>query len=103
MADRGAKNIMLLSRSSPKTTDAVDLLRDLRALGVNCQTPKCDVSSAESLRRVLVENVTSPIKGCVQGTMVLKVSGTSSLPKTAREGKGSANITPAGRTSYSRR
>ena len=82
MAKRGAKNLILLSRSGPKSQAAVDLLKELRALGVRVEAPRCDVSSAESLFAALQEcTALPPIKGCIQGAMVLKVS--KSLPWSA--------------------
>ena len=75
MAGRGARNLIILSRTGPKSEAALDLLRELETLDVHVATPKCDVSSAESLSNTLAQFVTTmpPIKGCIQGTMALKV------------------------------
>lgn len=73
MASRGAKNLMLLSRSGPSSSAASDLLKELKGRGVNVATPKCDVSCSESLSTALKQNTLPPIKGCLQGTMVLRV------------------------------
>ena len=74
MAGRGARNLILLSRSGPKATAALELLDELRDSGVRVETPLCDVSSAESLSAILKQyKELPPIKGCLQSTMVLKV------------------------------
>lgn len=77
MAQRGAKNLILLSRSGPSSNDEVrELLDTLHRLGVRVETPKCDVSDFEALKGVL-ENLQGQmplIKGCVQSSMVLRVS-----------------------------
>ena len=73
MARRGAKNLILLSRSGPKSSAASELLKELRDRDVNVATPKCDVSCSESLSDALKKCKLPPIKGCLQGTMVLRV------------------------------
>ncbi len=75
MVGKGAKNLILLSRSGPVTKAAQELLESLRKAGAMVEAPRCDVSSEKSLCSVL-QNVAGrmpPIKGCIQGTMVLKV------------------------------
>lgn len=75
MSQRGAKNLILLSRSGPKSQAAKDLLKELAARGARAAAPKCDISSSESLSRALRECSEMPqIRGCIQGTMVLQVS-----------------------------
>ena len=76
MVARGARNLILLSRSGPVTKASQELLEDLRKAGVTVEAPRCDVSSEQSLSSVLseLEARMPPIKGCLQCTMVLKVS-----------------------------
>ena len=75
MVGRGAKNLILLSRSGAHSAAAQDLLSELKEQGVRVMAPKCDVSSAESLSDALQMCANMPpIKGCIQGTMVLQVS-----------------------------
>lgn len=76
MATRGAKNLILLSRSGPRTDAARTLVEELRAQGVQVEAPACDVTCTDSLSTVLAHcaHTMPPIKGCIQGTMVLKVS-----------------------------
>ncbi|KAI9842656.1 MAG: Type I Iterative PKS [Sclerophora amabilis] len=74
MASRGARHLILLSRSGPRTEAAFVLLEELRGNGVNVETPACDVTRAESLSAALAHSRVTmpPIKGCIQGTMILR-------------------------------
>ena len=75
MSRRGAKNLILLSRSGPKTQASITLLSELKSIGVRVETPRCDVSSLSSLSTALSQCASMPpIKGCLQATMVLKDS-----------------------------
>ncbi|KUJ24392.1 uncharacterized protein LY89DRAFT_663132 [Mollisia scopiformis] len=77
LVDRGAKNLLMLSRSGVKGHEkAQTLTTDLLKRGVRVETPICDISDPQSLRRVLrtFEDVLPPIKGCFQGAMVLQDS-----------------------------
>lgn len=89
MASRNAKHLILLSRSSTHSPAAQALLDELRAKGVNLATPPCDVSNRTSLISALAEaRKTMPqIKGCIQGSMVLKVHPTltTSRPLAAHQ------------------
>ncbi|KAI2942232.1 hypothetical protein CBS147321_5394 [Aspergillus niger] len=73
MASMGAKNLILLSRSGPKATAAQELIRELTDQGVRVRAPRCDLTSSEALTRALEEcRDLPPIRGCIQGTMVLQ-------------------------------
>ncbi|KAF1951581.1 ketoacyl-synt-domain-containing protein [Byssothecium circinans] len=74
MADKGAKNLILLSRSGPSSTPAQKLVKELWDMGVRVEAYECDVSNASALRQVLdfCSVIMPPIKGCIQGTMVLR-------------------------------
>ena len=76
MASRGAKNIILLSRSGPQSSAATTLVKDLKTAGVNFETPTCDVAVAASLSAALATcyDTMPPIKGLIQSSMVLKAS-----------------------------
>ena len=75
MAARGARYLILLSRSGLHSDSAKVLVEELEGHGLHVETPACDVTSAESLAMTLNEckGRMPPIKGCIQGTMVLKV------------------------------
>ncbi|KAF4995617.1 hypothetical protein FGRMN_5008 [Fusarium graminum] len=74
MVSRGAKNLVLLSRSGTKRPAAQELMEELVMAGVTAAAPQCDVSDRTSLEQVLEECAMTmpPIKGCIQGSMVLK-------------------------------
>ncbi|KAL8735004.1 MAG: hypothetical protein Q9166_001129 [cf. Caloplaca sp. 2 TL-2023] len=74
MASRGAQHLILLSRSGPKSDPAKELLIELRSQGVQVEAPPCNISDAASLSHVLggCAKLMPPIKGCIQGTMVLR-------------------------------
>ena len=84
MVDRGAKNLILLSRAGPRTEPAIALLEELKHKDVNVVVPACDVSNVQALASVLRECQISkpPIKGCIQGSMALKVSNFTILPSS---------------------
>ena len=73
MATHGARNLVLLSRSGPRTEAAITLLTELEGMGVCVKAPRCDIACASSLSTALTECAwMPPIKGCLQATMVLR-------------------------------
>ncbi|KAI8633019.1 hypothetical protein F5Y19DRAFT_490219 [Xylariaceae sp. FL1651] len=73
MAERGAKNLILPSRSGISSPAAARIVAELSAKGVRVMTPCCDVSSAPELEKLLKDHADMPpIKGCINATMVLQ-------------------------------
>ncbi|KAL2865305.1 type I polyketide synthase [Aspergillus lucknowensis] len=74
MVDRGAKNIILLSRSGASSKTAAAMLTDLRTAGINVVAFPCDASSESNLASVLADCARSmpPIRGCINAAMVLQ-------------------------------
>ena len=74
MADRGAKHLIILSRSGATSKPATDMMEGLTARGVKIMSFKCDASSETSLCDVLNECACTmpPIKGCINAAMVLQ-------------------------------
>lgn len=74
MADRGAKHFIVPSRSGASSKAAASMIAQLQARGVTVIAPKCDVSDAASLGSLLEEcsKTLPPIKGCINGAMVLQ-------------------------------
>ena len=72
----GAKSLILISRSGMDATGATDTVEALKRPGVVITVRKCDVADKNGLSAVLQECVQAlpPIRGIVQGAMVLKVS-----------------------------
>ncbi|KAI4608824.1 Type I Iterative PKS [Alternaria metachromatica] len=73
VASRGARHLIVPSRSGTASGAAVELVSELAELGINVCTPKCDASNAESLSDLLAACAKSmpPIRGCINATMML--------------------------------
>ena len=86
MASRGAKNLIFLSRSGRVTEPVEEMMSDLKRIGCNAYIFTCDVADASRLTEVVAECSTSlpPIKGCIQGSMVLRVSFYPRISKVAQ-------------------
>jgi short-subunit dehydrogenase len=76
MADRGAKHLVLLSRSGVTNEEAMELVDNLRKQGTRVEVPVCDIANFDSLKDILdkTSRTMPPIKGCIQSAMVLRVS-----------------------------
>ncbi|KAI1775035.1 hypothetical protein F4818DRAFT_451955 [Hypoxylon cercidicola] len=74
MVDRGAKHLVLLSRSGVNSEPARHVVEELVNRGASIAAPVCDVSSVDSLKAILTEySLTMPrIKGCINAAMVLQ-------------------------------
>lgn len=74
MADRGARYLIVPSRSGPSSKAAVDALAELKDLGVHVASPKCDVASEPSVRAMLDDctRTMPPVKGCINAALVLQ-------------------------------
>lgn len=76
MVTRGVKYLLVPSRSGAASAAASEVVRELSDQNIVVSTPKCDVSSKDSLSHMLAESATTlpPIRGCIVATMVLNVS-----------------------------
>lgn len=76
MASRGAKHLIFLSRSGRITDPVKEMIASLQGRGCQSHIFTCDVADAERLKHVIEQCSASlpPIKGCIQGSMVLRVS-----------------------------
>ncbi|XP_044721361.1 KR domain-containing protein [Hirsutella rhossiliensis] len=74
MCRHGARNVMLLSRSGPKSEAAKELVASLEKGGVSVYAPKCDISDPEAVEAVVTHAKANmpPIKGCIQASMVVE-------------------------------
>jgi hypothetical protein len=72
----GARNLILVSRSGSSSRSASSFLAQLESTGVRMAVVKCDISDFDSLSAALANTLKSfpPIKGVIQGAMVLKDS-----------------------------
>jgi saccharopine dehydrogenase-like NADP-dependent oxidoreductase len=75
MVERGAHNLLLLSRSSTTKSEVRDLLSELEARGAQVKAPVCDITDKAKLRAVLDQYSESmpPVAGCIQTTMIMTV------------------------------
>jgi NAD(P)-dependent dehydrogenase (short-subunit alcohol dehydrogenase family) len=75
MADRGAKHLIVPSRSGADTPNRIDIVQRLAERGVSIHAPKCDASSLDSVAQMLkdCDKTMPPIKGCIIATMALNV------------------------------
>ncbi|GKZ33434.1 hypothetical protein AbraIFM66950_003331 [Aspergillus brasiliensis] len=78
MAERGARYLLILSRSGPQSPEARQLVAELHKTGVRVHAPVCDLADRETLARVLHEAQSPdgaampPVRGCIQASMVLQ-------------------------------
>lgn len=75
MMDKGAQNVLIVSRSAKQHPDAQRLLETAAREARNVQIHDCDVSSEQSLVRLLdhIGDSMPPIRGVVDAAMVLDV------------------------------
>jgi len=71
MVDKGAKHLLLLSRSGAQS--APEFIASLEAQGAEVSAPRCDVSNLDSLSSVIAQTEATmpPIKGCIQAAVVV--------------------------------
>lgn len=76
LAEKGAQNLVFLSRSAASGTVNIEFIESLRrTYGTNAIAYNCDVANKESLQEVLKKCANlPPIRGVVTGAMVLRVS-----------------------------
>ncbi|RYP05180.1 hypothetical protein DL765_009915 [Monosporascus sp. GIB2] len=74
MVSRGARNLILLSRSGAASIAAKGLVRELKEQGVRVVTPPVDIGALGKLKCVLGELAKHmpPIRGCIQATLALR-------------------------------
>ena len=75
MAEHGAKNIILASRSGKTQVEAKSMMDHLSSIGVRVEICKCDVSIEAEMRLLIVEcaKIMPPIGGVIHGAYVNKV------------------------------
>ena len=71
----GAKNLILLSRTAASKPVSRAFVDELQATGCRVELRNCDIADASDLTRVLKDcsSFMPPVKGVVQGAMVLEV------------------------------
>ncbi|ROT41106.1 putative polyketide synthase [Sodiomyces alkalinus F11] len=73
---RGAKNLILVSRSAASQSNSQAFVKELQAAGCNTVIKNCDIADASDLRRVIDECYAEvpAVKGVIQAAMVLNDS-----------------------------
>jgi NAD(P)-dependent dehydrogenase (short-subunit alcohol dehydrogenase family) len=76
MIRRGARHIVLLSRSGKITDDLRHLMEDAKSYGASVYVKACDVADEKSVQALVEESKTTlpPVRGVIHAAMVLKVS-----------------------------
>ncbi|OHX68065.1 type I polyketide synthase [Flammeovirga pacifica] len=70
IAENGAGELILLSRSGAKSDYDKDVIAYMESLGVKVQLPKVNITHEETLKKIFDE-VSSPIKGIIHSAAVL--------------------------------
>jgi hypothetical protein len=75
MVSKGAKHIVLLSRSGQLRGSAKDQVDALNSKGANIVVRSCDVANRASVDQLLSGGLTDlpPVRGIIHGAMVLHV------------------------------
>lgn len=76
MADKGAKNLILLNRSGLAKVSAQSTVQELTEKGVQVYIHACDISKESDVRQMFLDISwgAPPVRGIMHGAMVLKVS-----------------------------
>jgi NAD(P)-dependent dehydrogenase (short-subunit alcohol dehydrogenase family) len=76
MVSKGAKNIVLVSRSGSAAGKVKDLIDELALGGANIVVRQCDVVNSNSVENLIANELVGmpEIRGVVHGAMVLHVS-----------------------------
>lgn len=76
MVSRGARHLVLVSRSGSATGKVKELIDEVASVGAEVVVRRCDVASPESVNDLVQNNLEGlpPVKGVIHGAMVLRVS-----------------------------
>lgn len=75
MVQKGARHLIVPSRSGMVNDAAIEAVNELSQQGVTIVTPACDVSSLDLISQAIEKysKSMSQIRGCINATMVLQV------------------------------
>ncbi|MCB5363039.1 SDR family NAD(P)-dependent oxidoreductase [Pusillimonas sp. CC-YST705] len=73
LAEKGARNLILISRSGPNTDAAKQAIAELEARGVRVHAAACDVTDRAALAKLLQDTTATlpPLKGIVHAAVVI--------------------------------
>ncbi|KAJ6121602.1 hypothetical protein N7512_004067 [Penicillium capsulatum] len=74
MPQKGARHLVLVSRSGAATEKAQKTIQELTSMGVTVEVCRCDISSQQSVEQALAPLIAEmpPARGVVYGAMVLR-------------------------------
>ncbi|KAL5321033.1 hypothetical protein ACEPPN_011843 [Leptodophora sp. 'Broadleaf-Isolate-01'] len=74
MVGKGARNLVLLSRTGSATGKVKELIDELTQLGANVVVRSCDVVDTSSVENIVTKELVNmpPVRGVVHGAMVLR-------------------------------
>lgn len=75
MAERGARNLVFVSRSGLSNESSRQTVKQLEQKGVRVTVQTCDISNEEDTQKTMLEvfQRVPPVRGLIQAAMVLKV------------------------------
>jgi phthiocerol/phenolphthiocerol synthesis type-I polyketide synthase C len=73
LADKGARHLVLISRSGPSTEDSQTAIAELQAKGVTVYASACDVTNTQAVNDLVshIQLTMPPLKGIVHAAMVI--------------------------------
>ncbi|TVY92322.1 Reducing polyketide synthase [Lachnellula willkommii] len=73
MMDKGARSIVLISRSGNATGKVAELIEEATTLGATITVRSCDVTSKEQVQKLITEDISTlpPVRGVIHAAMVL--------------------------------
>ena len=76
MVSKGARNLILLSRSGSATGKVKELIDEVAAVGATITVRRCDVANINSVHHLIDYGLVGmpEIRGVIHGAMVLRVS-----------------------------
>ncbi len=74
LVSKGAKNLVLISRSGPVSSEAISSVAELRASGVRVHAAACDVTNEKALTALfaLISTEMPPLRGIVHAAVVIE-------------------------------
>ncbi|GAB3333565.1 type I polyketide synthase [Bordetella tumulicola] len=74
LADKGARHLVLVSRSGPTAEPAQQAIAELEARGVTVHATACDVTDSQAVNTLLqhIHDTMPPLKGIVHAAMVIE-------------------------------
>lgn len=73
MMDKGARSIVLISRSGSATGKVAELIEEAKSIGATITVRPCDVISKEQVQKLVTEDISAlpPVRGVIHAAMVL--------------------------------